>query len=67
MGNPQSPDNIERLLVMTINRNKQKNTKSFWWHWKRFWGSYYRVYDSNNKLVKEILIYHKKIYLIKES
>lgn len=66
MGKPQSQNNIERLLVMTINRNKQKNKKSFWWHWKRFWGNYYRIYDGNNRVIKEILVYHKRIYLIED-
>ncbi len=49
---------------MKVRRKIKENRKSFFWYWKRFWGNYYRVYDSSNILVKEVLIYHKKIYLI---
>lgn len=34
--------------------------------WKKFWGKTYRIYK-NNKMVCEILIYHHKIYIIKED
>lgn len=30
--------------------------------WMNFWGQRYRVYK-NNDLIKEILIYHKRIYI----
>lgn len=49
---------------MITNRKAKKNKKSILWKWKRFWGNYYRIYDSNNKVIKEVLVYHKKIYLL---
>lgn len=51
---------------MIINRKRKKNKKSFWWYWKRFWGIYYRIYDGNNKMIKEVLVYHRKIYLLED-
>lgn len=36
------------------------------WKWKLFWGNCYRIYDKDNKLVKRILVYHKKIYLLEK-
>lgn len=30
--------------------------------WKNFWGNKYWIYE-NNILTKEILVYHKKIYI----
>lgn len=51
---------------MNSNNKIKKNKKSFWWYWKRFWDNYYRIYDSNNKVIKEVLVYHKKIYLLED-
>ncbi len=36
--------------------------------WRNFWGSRYWIYE-NNTLTKEILVYHRKIYVknIKEE
>ncbi len=33
--------------------------------WINFWGHRYRVFEEDNK-VCDILIYHRKIYIIKE-
>ena len=37
--------------------------KKISWIWQNFRGSVYRVYEDNKK-IKEILIYRKKIYLL---
>jgi len=41
---------------------KMKKLKKLWIN---FWGHRYRVFEEDNK-VCEILIYHRKIYIIKE-
>ena len=41
----------------------KKIIKKISWIWKNFWGSIYRVYEDDKK-IKEILIYHKRIYLL---
>lgn len=40
--------------------------KQFLWKWKLFWGNCYKVYNQET-LEKTILVYHKKIYILKES
>ena len=40
------------------------NLKKLSWMWKLFWGNRYRIYDKDKKEIKNILIYHKKIYLL---
>jgi len=39
-------------------------SKKLSWYWKLFWGNRYRIYDKDKNKRKEILIYHKKIYLL---
>ena len=39
--------------------------KLSWFH-KNFWGNRYRIIK-DNKVIKEILIYHKKIYVLKDG
>ena len=39
-------------------------SKKLSWYWKLFWGNRYRIYDKEKNKIKEILIYHKKIYLL---
>lgn len=34
--------------------------------WRNFWGNRYRVYE-NGVLTKELLIYHRKIYVKKNK
>ncbi len=33
--------------------------------WRNFWGTRYRVYE-NEKLIQEVILYHKKFYIIKK-
>lgn len=37
------------------------------WKWKLFWGNIYSIYDQSNNKIREILIYHKKIYLLNQN
>ena len=39
-------------------------SKKLSWYWKLFWGNRYSIYDKDKNKIKEILIYHKKIYLL---
>lgn len=39
--------------------------KKFLWRWKLFWGNCYTIYEKDT-IVKKILIYHKKIYVLKK-
>ena len=39
-------------------------SKLFWYH-KKFWGNRYRLFY-NNKAI-ELLVYHKKIYVLKDG
>lgn len=36
------------------------------WTWKRFWGYRYRIIE-DEKVIREILIYHRKIYILKSK
>ncbi len=38
--------------------------KKFKIGWRNFWGTRYRIYE-NEELIKEIIIYHKRIYITK--
>lgn len=38
--------------------------KRIFWKWKLIWGNHYRVYDKNQNKIHDILIYHKKIYIL---
>lgn len=40
--------------------------KRFLWKWKLFWGDCYKVYN-DDKLIVQILIYHKKIYILEKD
>ena len=39
---------------------------SLWWKHKCFWGNRYRVVK-DGKTVETLLIYHKKIYILKDG
>lgn len=39
-------------------------SKLFWYH-KKFWGNRYRLFYDNK--VIELLVYHKKIYVLKDG
>lgn len=41
-----------------------KKIKKLCWYWKLFWGNRYQVYDKDKNKIQDILIYHKKIYLL---
>jgi len=38
--------------------------KKLSWYWKLFWGNRYRIFDKDKNKVQEILVYHKKIYIL---
>lgn len=48
---------------MTMTCTKFINKVS-WLH-KNFWGNRYKIIK-DNKVIKEMLVYHKKIYILKE-
>lgn len=44
---------------------KCKNMKKkILWKWKLFWGNIYKIYDKEQKPIRKVLIYHKKIFLL---
>jgi len=58
---------LVRLLVYVMKKWKdilKMNLKKLCWLWKLFWGNRYRIYDKDKNEIKNILIYHKKIYLL---
>ena len=42
-----------------------KFLKRFKTGWRNFWGTRYRVYE-NEKLIQEVILYHKKFSIIKK-
>ena len=40
--------------------------KKISWSWKKFWGYRYRVIK-DDKVIQELLIYHRKIYILKNK
>lgn len=34
------------------------------WKWKLFWGNCYKIYDKDKRVIKRVLVYHKKVYLL---
>lgn len=42
-----------------------KFLKRFKTGWRNFWGTRYSVYE-NEKLIQEVILYHKKFYIIKK-
>lgn len=42
-----------------------KYLKRFKIAWRNFWGTRYKIYD-NEELVREIIIYKKRIYITKK-
>lgn len=57
---------------MTQKKKKKMTTnctnflKRLSWFHKNFWGNRYRIFK-NDKVIKEILVYKKRIYIIKED
>ena len=49
---------------MMKNMKFKKIISSLTWNHKKFWGSRYRIF--NDDKVTELLIYHKRIYVLKE-
>ena len=49
---------------MMKNMKFKKIVSSLTWNHKKLWGSRYRIF--NNDKVTELLIYHKRIYVLKE-
>ena len=41
--------------------------KKILWNWIKFWGNRYRVYDKDKNKIKEILIYHKRTYILEDD
>lgn len=42
-----------------------KALKKFKIVWRNFWGTRYKVYE-DDKLIQEVILYHKKFYIIKK-